>query len=108
MNGTLEDLFRLHLVFIDKLGISFQDVDVARGGCSCALNHGGCRVLSTHSRLHDSLPSGCSCSSLSFQLLNRVVSIWINLASSTHLVHSILSEKPMTVAFVTIKSNRVV
>jgi len=107
LNGSLEDHFGRKLVFVDELGVTLENVEVTGRGCASAHLHFRLKATCAGWFLRDSL-SPCGPSGYAFQLLDRIVSVRVSLACTTHLVDSKLCEKPMSLACVTVKSDRII
>ena len=109
LDGPLEDHLGLKLVFVDELGVALEDVDVAGVGRTCAHLEiwSVCGTAACCWLLHHGLSSWLLLSG-AFQLLDRVVSVRVSLASTAHLVDSVLGPEPMSLANITVKSDRII
>ena len=108
LDGPLEDHLGRELIFVYELGVTLKDVEVAGLGSTCAHLEIWSVCSTTCWLLHDSLsPWGLAAAGV-LQLLDRIVSVRVSFACSAHLVDSVLCPKPMSLANVTVKSDRII
>jgi hypothetical protein len=108
LDGSLEDHLSRELVFVNKLGVTLENVEVACLGCTCAHLEIWSVCCTACWLLHHSLsPWGLAAAGI-FQLLDRIVGVWVSLACTAHLVDSILCPKPMSLANIAVKADRII
>lgn len=106
LHSTLVNDLGLHLVLVDELCVSLQDVDVPSSRCSSTSECHCSNSLATFLHLNSLSPSVVGIAA--FQFLHGVVGGGVDDARTSHLVNSVLWEEPVAFAFVAIKSERVI